>query len=97
MDELFLTVLQVGLAKVVLCSQHGSYYTRQNLERHLAERHGVRRARRTQLIAELHVNGLATDRDVVQQPADGALPFKGLPVLQAYRCCDSSCGTISIN
>jgi len=89
MDEPFLTVLQVGLAKVLLCSQHGSCYTRPNLERHLAEQHGIKRARGTQLIAALHVNGLATNRNAVQQLANGVLPFKGLPLLQAHRCCDS--------
>ncbi|KAK3081256.1 hypothetical protein LTS18_008600 [Coniosporium uncinatum] len=96
-EEAFLSVLQVGVAKVAVCSQHGGCYTQDNIDRHLAEQHKVKRKKRAQLIAELHSKGLAVSKENVQQPPDGNGALRGLAILTGYQCRVPSCGAISTN
>ncbi|KAK3064884.1 hypothetical protein LTS18_003047, partial [Coniosporium uncinatum] len=95
MEETFLSTLQVGVVKVALCGQHGGCYTKENIDRHLAEQHKIKRKRRIELIEELHAEGLAENKRAVQRPENGSTPLSGLLVHQGYQCRDSSCGFIS--
>jgi len=94
MEEAFLSLLQIDVVKVALCSQHGGCYTEDNIVRHLAEQHEIKRKRRRELIRHLHAEGLAASKRIVVQPS-GSAPLFGLPILQGYQCCDSSCSYIS--
>ncbi|KAK3065162.1 hypothetical protein LTS18_007665 [Coniosporium uncinatum] len=51
-------LLKVGTVKVAFCSQHGGCYTEDNIDRHLAEQHKIKRKRSTELITHLHAKGL---------------------------------------
>jgi len=97
MEESFLSILQVGVAKVAVCSQHGGCYTRNNIDRHLAHQHRIQRKRRVELISDLHTNGLAESKKDVQQPLDGDAPLEGLVVSKGYKCSKPPCSRISIN
>ena len=92
-----LHILDVGGVRVVCCSQHGSCYTQDTLDRHLADLHKVKRQQRLELLSEYCAAGLASTKEDVQQPQDGSPAFDSLPVLQGYRCQTRLCSYTTTN
>ena len=80
---------------MAMCTQHGSCYTQNSLDSHLALLHKVPRKRRVELLFKLRQDGLAMGREDVPLPQDGSVALPGLPVLYGYRCSEPSCRFIS--
>jgi hypothetical protein len=86
----------VGAAQVALCSQHGTCFTGQTLDGHLAYLHKMPRAARLKVLSDFVAAGLVANKDAVPLPQSNLMPFRGLPVQQGYQCCWPSCGYTTI-
>ena len=72
--------------QALLCSEHGSCYTWENLERHLSEGHGILRKAKKQIIESLRHQPIANQREEAIVPENGRPPIDGLPVYNGYQC-----------
>ena len=74
--------------RVILCTMHGSCYTRKNISRHLAEGHHIKLGHRNQILTHPTLEGTAfalTPADVIH-PADGTPEISGLPSVLGFVC-----------
>ncbi|KAG2171891.1 hypothetical protein INT44_006120, partial [Umbelopsis vinacea] len=77
--------------RVVLCITHGCCYTRQNLSRHLSEKHQLKGRERQRIESSSHLNDIATCMTDVVQPPDGTKEIRGLPAVPGFLCLLSNC------
>lgn len=74
----------------LLCTEHGSCYTRATIGRHLTERHAVKGAAKKGILAwmDLVLETLTGDRLTGEgrRPPHGAEPIHGLPIHSGYQC-----------
>ncbi|KAI8574972.1 hypothetical protein K450DRAFT_284728 [Umbelopsis ramanniana AG] len=82
---------------VILCTTHGCCYTRQNLSRHLLEKHQIKRRERQRIESSSRLNDVATSIADVVQPRDGTNEIRGLPAALGFLCHFPDCDFRSIN
>ncbi|KAG2175812.1 hypothetical protein INT44_000290 [Umbelopsis vinacea] len=83
--------------RVILCITHGCCYTRQNLSRHLLEKHRLKRRQRKGIETSSQLNNIATSSNGVVQPLDGTNEICGLPTVPGYLCHLPDCDFRSTN
>lgn len=71
---------------VVLCTTHGSCYTRQTLSRHLLEKHRLRIRQRRAIECCGQFGSVAASIAGVVQPQDGTDEIHGLPTVLGFLC-----------
>jgi len=76
--------------QVLLCTEHGACYTRDNYENHLITKHGIVRETKKRLLQLLSQENIVGLREKAIVPAHGGIPISGLPLLNGYKCqsCD---------
>ena len=83
--------------RVVLCTTHGCCYTRQNLSRHLLEKHGLKARERQRIESSSRLNYIATSSTDVVQPRDGINEIRGLLTVLGLLCHLPDCDFRSTN
>jgi superfamily II DNA helicase RecQ len=77
--------------RVVLCTTHGSCYTRQNLSRHLRDKHRLKSSQRRIIEAHSQLDNVAATIGDVVQPPDGTDEIDGLPTVLGHLCHFEQC------
>jgi len=83
--------------RVVLCTTHGCCYTRQNLYRHLLEKHRLKIRERKRIESSSRLNYVATFMTDVVQPRDGINEIRGLLTVLGFLCHFPDCDFRSTN
>ena len=76
--------------QALLCTDHGSCYTRDSYDRHLTEKHGLTRKVKKRVLDLLRGENIANQRSEAVLPTPDSVPISGLPLYSGYRCgnCD---------
>ncbi|KAJ5456088.1 DNA helicase recq5 [Penicillium daleae] len=77
--------------RVALCTTHGSCYTRQNLARHLFEKHRTPSDQRRRIESNTQMHNVAATNSDAVQPPDGTEEIHGLPTVLKYLCHFEQC------
>ncbi|KAL1952973.1 hypothetical protein VTO42DRAFT_3796 [Malbranchea cinnamomea] len=77
--------------RVVLCTTHGGCYIRQNLSRHLLEKHRLKSTQRRWIEADSRLRDIAATAHDVVQPPDETDEIQGLPTVFGYLCHIDQC------
>lgn len=77
--------------RVVLCTTHRCCYTRQNLSRHLRDKHYLKSFQRERILQSPQLTSVAISSANVVQPVDGVNEIRGLPTVLGFLCHLPSC------
>jgi hypothetical protein len=87
-----MTIVTIGSVRVVLCVEHQSCYTSNQLEDHLRRQHRMTKAERSKALLDVDTNSLANCQADVPPLLRGSSPIAGLAVTQGFECTIPNCG-----
>lgn len=94
MSEPYLTLIFAGDVALVACTEHGSCYDKDGLDRHLTSIHKIRRKDRAGILAGFPAL-LAPTEAAISYPANNSARITALPVHPGYQCSHPGCPYLS--